>query len=122
GQSQSLRLGLEAVPKEAQGVLVLLSDQPGVSRELIDRLTAEFEACPADALIPTYRGERGSPVLLGRSLLPAAARLQGDTGARALLRGVGCRVRTVEVGHLGSPDDVDTPEEYERFPQRTRTL
>ncbi len=103
-------------------MLVLLSDQPGVSRELIDRLTAEFEGCPADALIPTYCGKRGSPVLLGRSLLPAVATLQGDTGARALLRGLGNRVRMVEVGHLGCPDDVDTPEEYERILQRTRIL
>ena len=118
GQSSSLRLGLAALPLEAEGALVLMCDQPGVTVALIDRLVEEFELAPTGALVPTYGGRRGTPVLLGRSLWPDAMTLRGDTGARALLAAHLELVRTVEVGHLGDGEDIDTPEQYERLLRR----
>ena len=118
GQSSSLRLGLAALPEEVGGALVLMCDQPGVTVPLLDRLVEEFERLPAGALVPTYGGRRGTPVLLARPLWPQAMALRGDTGARALLAAHPELVRTVEVGHLGDGEDIDTPEQYERLLRR----
>ncbi len=61
------------------------------------------------ALVPTYAGRRGNPVLLSRALAPEIAHLQGDTGAGPLLRGR-ADVREWPVGDVAVAQDIDTPE------------
>lgn len=112
GQSGSLRLGLSRAEPKAAGALIMMSDQPGVTAALIDHMVREFDREHASALVPTYSGRRSTPVLLGRELWPAASELKGDTGARALWAAHPELVRIVEVGHLGSGADLDTPEQY----------
>lgn len=112
GQSSSLKRGVERVSRDASGALVLMSDQPHVSVELLDALIRDFEREPAGALVPVYDGERGAPVLLGRPFFGLLSSLEGDTGARALLAAHPECVRTLEVGHLGGRQDIDTPEQY----------
>lgn len=114
GQSLSLRLGLRSMPDRAAGCLVLMADQPGITSQAIDRIAAEFQSQRCDAVVPLYRGRRGTPVLLGRWFWPAAMQLRGDVGARRILAEHADRVRTVEVGDLADPTDLDTPEEYAR--------
>jgi molybdenum cofactor cytidylyltransferase len=98
-----------------------MCDQPGVTVAAIERILRAFEAESAAAVVPTYGGRRGTPVLLGRALWPEAMRLTGDAGARSLLRSRPEAVRTVEVGDLADGRDADTPEEYERLLGRRDT-
>ncbi len=112
GQSSSLRLGLASLSKESSGALVLMCDQPGVTVALVDHLLEAWRSHPAGALVPTYKHERGTPTLLGAELWPLVAQLTGDTGARAVFSSHPEVVRTIEVGHLGTPDDIDTPDKY----------
>jgi molybdenum cofactor cytidylyltransferase len=109
GQSASLRRGLAALA-DADAVLVVLGDQPGITASAIDAVLAE--GGDEDAVRATYDGVPGHPVLLRRALLDRAGELRGDSGFRDLLRGA--RVREVEVGHLADPADIDTREELAR--------
>lgn len=61
---------------------------PQVSAALIDRLASAWRAagCPV-ALVPTYRGQRGNPVVLSAALALEIEALTGDAGAGPLLRG-----------------------------------
>ena len=61
---------------------------------------------------PRMTGKRGNPVLLPRSLFPAIAHLEGDTGARHLVEAEGLDVIDVEIGE-GASIDVDTREALE---------
>lgn len=109
GMAASLRTGVAAfAPCDA--VVVTLGDQPRMSPDAIAAVV-EAAAPGVDAVRAVYDGEPGHPVLLGGALHDRVAQLRGDTGARDLLDGV--EIRTVEVGHLGRPGDVDTPEELE---------
>jgi CTP:molybdopterin cytidylyltransferase MocA len=109
GQSASLRRGLAALA-DADAVLVVLGDQPGITASAIDAVLAE--GGDEDAVRATYDGVPGHPVLLRRALLDRAGELSGDSGFRDLLRGA--RVREVEIGHLADPADIDTREELAR--------
>ena len=80
GQAASLRCGLRALP-EAERVVVTLGDQPWVGTEAIVRLAREPAGTRA-----AYDGVPGHPVVLGGELAAAALDLQGDEGARGLLR------------------------------------
>src|SRR5271163_4573153 len=97
GLASSLRIGVAALPDTALGAVVLLGDMPDVEAAIIDRIVKVF-LTSADALaaVPVHAGRRGNPVLLGRALFAAVARLEGDEGARRLLLGAD-RDRVVEV-------------------------
>ena len=108
GMASSLRAGL-AQAEDAAGALILLADMPLVGPEVLDRLIAAFSESGAVAAVPTRAGRRGNPALLGKALFPQLARLQGDAGARGLLR-TSPRVVEVEISGDGVLTDVDTPD------------
>ena len=107
GIAHSLGAALEALEPYAQvqAVCIGLGDQPRVGADAYRRLAAAH-ADGAQLAVATYGGDRGNPVLLGRSLWVEARRLRGDVGARALMD----RYEVVEVDCSGSgdPADVDT--------------
>jgi molybdenum cofactor cytidylyltransferase len=111
GLASSLRAGLAALPPETTGAVVLLGDMPEADASVIDALIDRFlSATEACAAIPLFGGKRGNPVLLGRALFRDVARLQGDEGARSLLRDIPTeQIVAVEVANAGVMRDIDTP-------------
>jgi CTP:molybdopterin cytidylyltransferase MocA len=103
GQSASLRRGLVEVA-HADRVIVTLGDAPLLTPQVIRR----FVAAPPRTRA-AYSGRPGHPVVLGAEEVAALMSLRGDRGARDLL----CGGPIVEVGHLCSGRDVDTPGDLE---------
>lgn len=114
GQASSLQAGLRTLPAAATGAVIVLVDQPLVTTTLINNLVAAFRAMapPPLALIPRYQGQRGNPVVLSRALFPALMQLQGDEGARLILRDYGDQVQWIDVEDPAVVTDIDTPEAY----------
>ena len=113
GLASSLKVGVAALPERIEGALVLLGDMPAVDASVLDRLIQAFYADPRVlAVAPVHAGRRGNPVLLSRALFAAIARLDGDEGARRLLRQAGPG-RVLEVAIEGDAPllDIDTPED-----------
>lgn len=111
GLASSLRTGVAALPADAAGAVVLLGDMPDIEARTIDRIVAAF-AARRDALAaaPVFSGRRGNPVLLGRALFDAVARLDGDEGARRLLREAAPdRVAEIAFDDPAVTLDIDTP-------------
>lgn len=109
GQSASLRAGLAALD-HADAAVVVLGDQPLISPDAVARVVAA-RSPEADAVRASYDGVCGHPVLLERRVWAGLAALSGDAGARELLGGLS--VRAVPCDGLGSPEDIDTPNELE---------
>lgn len=112
GMASSLRCGLAAAPPSCEAALVLLADMPRVQAATLDALIAAYEAAaprPA-AVAPVYEGRRGNPVLLDRSLFAAVAALEGDVGARGMLKAAGAGLHEIAVADAGVLFDVDTRE------------
>src|SRR5205085_10898611 len=107
GIAHSLRAGLDALSGRPgiDAVCVGLADQPRVGAEAYRRVAAAYDG-GADLAVATYGGVRGNTVMLRRSRWGEAMRLEGDEGARVLLR----RHPVVEVpcDGTGDPSDVDT--------------
>jgi molybdenum cofactor cytidylyltransferase len=112
GQSASLRSGLQALAG-ASKVVVTLGDQPLVTPAVVELLAAAAGGTRA-----VYDGRPGHPVVLGPDEILALTSLSGDRGARDLLRGG----PTIEVGHLCSGRDVDTPDDLEAIRDEARTV
>ncbi len=111
GMATSLKAGIAAVPDSASGALVMLGDMPHVTPQIINRLIAAFVEKPlVKAVVPMVGGQRGNPILIGRSLFEAVMALEGDMGARKLLDSAGDGVVEVMIDDVAVLTDVDTPE------------
>jgi molybdenum cofactor cytidylyltransferase len=115
GQATSLRAGLDALPADVDGAVVLLGDQPLVPSWLIDELTARFDPNAHVAVRPRYADGPGNPVLLGRELFPELLALAGDVGAREVLRRHAGRIAELDISARPAPRDVDTLEDYQQL-------
>ena len=119
GLSTSLKAGLNAVPAEMDGAVVLLGDMPGVESVLVDKLIAAFDPHEGRAIVvPTHAGKRGNPVLWARRFFPEILALQGDVGARHLIATYEDGVCEVEAGDDGPLVDIDTPEALNAYAAR----
>jgi molybdenum cofactor cytidylyltransferase len=119
GLSASLRSGVNNLPGDCDGVLILLGDMPGVDAQLLDRLVAAFAPEENRAIVvPTRHGQRGNPVLWGRSFFPALAALSGDSGGRLLFARHADQLCEVEAEDDSPLTDIDTSEALAAFELR----
>ena len=121
GLASSLQSGLRSLDQSLHGALVLLGDMPGVTTALIDELVARGQERRASAVTSVWRGRRSPPVVLHRSLWPAAFALDGDIGMRDVLAGRNDVAEVEVTPDLGALDDVDTPEDHRRLRVRDDT-
>lgn len=114
GLASSLQAGLSALDERLHAALVLLGDMPGVTTALIDELAARGRETRASAVVSVWRGRRSPPVVLHKSLWPAAFALRGDVGMREILAGRDDVALLEVTAGLGSLADVDVPGDLER--------
>ncbi len=112
GQAASLRCGIAAIRETADAVVLTLGDMPKITPEVI----SEFAALAAKHGSETrargmFDGAPGHPVALGSAYFDQIAALEGDVGARDVLKRIGAF--PIECGHLCSGIDIDTPEALE---------
>jgi molybdenum cofactor cytidylyltransferase len=98
GMASSIRLGMRTVVADgADGVVLMACDQPAVTALHLRALMASGEV-----MASAYAERRGVPAYFPASAFAALMELQGDVGARELLR---------DAGAIDLPDgevDVDT--------------
>ncbi|MBO4169274.1 nucleotidyltransferase family protein [Cereibacter azotoformans] len=119
GLSASIRAGLGAVP-EGRAVLILLADLPEIEASDLAALAALHHQAPAAILRATSAdGRPGHPILFPADLRADLLALEGDAGARTLLRREAARVRPVALEAARAITDLDTPEDWAAWRART---
>ncbi len=121
GQTSSLQRGLAAVATDLpEAVILCLVDHPAISSEVITKLSESFESTRPPVLIPTYKGERGHPVVIRQSLFPELLALPPEEPANTVIRKYRNATQFVEVTDPGILLDVDDPAAYERLVEGSR--
>jgi nicotine blue oxidoreductase len=117
GIGSSLRAGLSHLfDSAAAAVVVVLVDTPWLEPAAVRRLVEQSDGAPA--AIATYDGRRGHPVLLSAPVWSQVADLAvGEVAAKAWLQAHPDQVREVDCTGLGSPRDVDRPEDLVAGPE-----
>jgi len=114
GMSASLRQGLRAIDKKAEAFLVVLADQPGIRKEIINQLIEAFHhTLPTkNIILPTYRSRQGHPVLFSVQYREEVGKLIGDVGGRQILADHPEDILALEMDRDEVLQDIDTPEDY----------
>ena len=112
GCSSSYRTGLEALDPRAQAVAVLLGDQPGVDRTVVDTVVDEWRLTQDRIMLASYKTREGHPLVFARALFDQLVALQGDKAAWKIVDAHRDWIRAVPVDRP-HPRDVNTWEDYE---------
>jgi molybdenum cofactor cytidylyltransferase len=115
GQSSSVKASLERVEPEAEAALFIPCDQPFLTTELLDRLIIRFEETGGPIVAPVHEGQRGSPVLIARSLFSELESIRGDAGGRQIFFRHPDEIVEVPVEDPLLLRDIDTVEDYEEL-------
>lgn len=108
GPGASLRCAFAELTTETEAAVVVLGDGPDLAPEAIERVLDAWRRGAGDVVAASYGGDRGHPIVLARSVWPDVP----DEGARAL------EPALVPCDDLGSPGDVDTPQDLARRARR----
>ena len=115
GMGTSLRAGLSALPSEVDAALIVLADQPFVRSATFDQIIDHYQQSNAQIVIPVYKGFRGNPVLLDRSVFPEVMALTGDIGCRAIFGNHPEGIAKVPVEDIGILLDLDSKDDVARL-------
>lgn len=107
GMGHSLAAGV-AASVGADGWLVALADMPRIQVATLGRVAAAIAGGAALAA-PVFAGRRGHPVGFAARWQSALLALEGDEGARAILRQHAALLHTLASDDPGVLQDVDTP-------------
>ncbi len=118
GMASSIRLGLQTLLKNAESIeaaIFMLCDQPFVSAKLLNKLMVEYLQDQKSIVASGYGKTLGVPSLFDRQLFDELLNLQGQEGARTLIKAYAEEVHCVSFPE-GSID-IDTPEDYLKWCQ-----
>jgi molybdenum cofactor cytidylyltransferase len=111
----SLQAAVAQLPRNRAAVLVMLADQPMIEAQVLDRLLAAYWRGHGELIAPSYKGQRGNPVLIGRSYFPQLLALLQGSAPRELLQRYEDDLYLVEVESEAILHDIDRPDDYLRW-------
>lgn len=110
----SLKVGLQAMPKQTTAALMVLGDQPSIQPKVINKVLLAYAEHRHDLVVPSFQMRRGHPVLIGRRYWADALALPNTATPRNLLNLHAENIHYVNVDTDSVLRDVDTPQDYER--------
>jgi molybdenum cofactor cytidylyltransferase len=116
GMSSSVRAGIEALVAEnprTAGVVLMLCDQPFVTREVIAGLVRAYRETGSSIVASRYGDSFGVPALFGSAYFAELAALKGDAGAKQVVQKHLPKVHLLPFprGEM----DIDTPDDFARL-------
>ena len=115
GQSRSLQLGMREVKDAFASIMFLVADQPMLDVKTIDLLLDQFWHSPRNICVPICKGNRSNPTIFGKAFYKRLLQIEGDTGARQLIKAHPEDVLPVEVNNPLCFFDIDTPQDLEKL-------
>jgi CTP:molybdopterin cytidylyltransferase MocA len=116
GIASSIRAGMEALlgfRSDADAAMILVCDQPRLTVDHLRELVRRFEQAEGRSIAASrYAGIAGIPAIFPGSQFAQLMALEGDAGARYLLREPDCPITAVDFA--GGEADIDTPEDLAR--------
>jgi len=109
--SGSLHAGLRAVPTDASGALILLSDMPYVTTAMLAALVARAQTPDVPLVVSRYGDVFAPPLLFTRSLFDELLAWQGEGCGKAVVRRHENAAAVLE-WTTAALADIDTPDDY----------
>lgn len=111
----SFQVGLQSTAAESQAALLALGDQPQMELAVVRAVVQVYTESWPRILIPSYQMRRGHPGVVGRELWGEVLSLEPPTTLRQFFNAHASEIKYMEVETETVIQDLDTPEDYERY-------
>ena len=118
GMASSISCGitnLQIIAPESEAVILMVCDQPFVNAKLLNNLITKHKDSKQSIVASSYANTLGTPALFHKSLFVELLALQGESGAKSLIKKYSQQVGFVSFDQ-GSID-IDTRENYRNLPK-----
>ena len=118
GQSSSLMAAINNLDATYTDILIMLGDLPAVKSSHINRIIEEHlltDNRKSKITIPSFKGQKGNPIIWGRSFFNDLSNLEGDVGGRALFSEHPAAINLIEMDDPCVLTDLDTPQDFADF-------
>ncbi len=113
GLASSLKTGLNSVEPDCRAVLITLCDQVLVTEEHLRQLAEHWNSDPSLIIASDYAGTVGTPAIIPTEFYPQLLALEGDAGAKSILKNNAGRVSTLPIPEAAF--DIDSPADLEKL-------
>ncbi len=113
----SVQVGLHALPETVAAALIVMGDQPMLDARALGNILAAYAEGRGTIVVPTYRGQRGTPVLFARRFWPELLAHSGGR-PRDVVQRHPESVAEAEAPNDSVLRDLDTPEQYRQERKR----
>lgn len=111
----SLQTGLRHIHEPSDGFMIILGDQPMLSRSIIEKLILDFRSTGKKLLLPSFNYRRGHPWLIDISLKNEILGIEEPRTLRDFLKSHETDIYYSVVDDPNILTDLDTPEDYQKY-------
>ena len=118
GMASSISCGitnLQELAPESKAVILMVCDQPFVNAKLLNNLITKHKDTRQSIVASSYANTLGTPALLHQSLFSELLVLEGESGAKSLIKKYS--LQTGFVSFDQGSIDIDTRENYRNLPK-----
>jgi molybdenum cofactor cytidylyltransferase len=112
GMSTSIKAGILAAGKEAQGFMIALGDQPFLDCIIINSIINAFISGEKGIVVPYHESRSGHPVIFSSRYREEILSLRGDVGGKEIIDAHLDDVLKFEVASNAINNDIDTQADY----------
>lgn len=113
GIGTSMSRAARSLRHAASAIIVLLADQPLVTRQHLRELRDAWSGADHEIVATAFAGTVGPPALFPRGCFADLQQITGDQGARELLHDA--RFSVITVAFPDAAIDIDTPQDLDRL-------
>ncbi len=114
-RSDTVRLGIENISKDSEGVVFCLADQPFLSIDTLNKLIESAGNEPQKIWRVAFEGTIGSPTYFPRKFFPELSSLPEDKGGSYVCKNHPEDIRILNIDNPLEFKDIDTKETYEEL-------
>ena len=113
GMGTSIRIGVEKLAENSDLIIILLADQPFISKVLLQNMLQSYAKTQNPIVSCIYSNTLGVPILFDKSVFFELLKLNGDKGAKSFLHLYKNRISTIDFPE--AIVDIDTLEDVENL-------
>ncbi len=111
----SLQTGLSHIHEPSDGFMVILGDQPMLSKTVIEKVMLDFRSTGKMLVLPSFNYRRGHPWLINISLKNEILGIEEPRTLRDFLKNHETEIFYSVVDDPTILADLDTPEDYQKY-------
>ena len=116
GISTSIKRGLKKISKKNIGFLIAHADMPLVSKTILNTLCSALKNKNKEIFVPVYKKKVGNPLAFKYSMIKSLKKINGDRGAKKLIKSNKSKVQLVKMKSKSILIDFD---QLKDFPSTT---